>query len=209
MARLRRRRGPLGFLRTLNTLAYLPLASRAPTYGRLVYALLRDDRIAWSKKAVLAVAAGYVVSPIDFVPEMIPILGALDDVAVIVLALDIFIESVPRTLLNEKLAELEIDPAELEHDLEQVRRYAGLMERVVEVDQAVFAALQPADIARVILQNAVRSATIRPACSCCPARAAPTWRSAWGPSPGCRGSPPRRSSTSAPPSASPPTRSRS
>jgi hypothetical protein len=54
---------------------------------------------------------------------MIPILGALDDVAVIVLALDIFIESVPRTLLNEKLAELEIDPAELEHDLEQVRRY--------------------------------------------------------------------------------------
>jgi uncharacterized membrane protein YkvA (DUF1232 family) len=123
MARLRRRRGPLGFLRSLNTLAYLPLASRAPTYGRLVYALLRDDRIAWSKKAVLAVAAGYVVSPIDFVPEMIPILGALDDVAVIVLALDIFLESVPRTLLNEKLAELDIDPAELEHDLEQVRRY--------------------------------------------------------------------------------------
>ena len=40
--------------------------------------------------------------------------------------------------------------------LEQVRRYAALMERVVEVDQAVFAALGPADVARVILGGATR-----------------------------------------------------
>ena len=40
--------------------------------------------------------------------------------------------------------------------LEQVRRYAGLMERVVEVDQAVFADLRPPDVARVILRGAAR-----------------------------------------------------
>jgi putative methionine-R-sulfoxide reductase with GAF domain len=40
--------------------------------------------------------------------------------------------------------------------LEQVRRYAALMERVVEVDQAVFSSLKPPDLARVILQNASR-----------------------------------------------------
>ncbi|HET8648104.1 MAG TPA: GAF domain-containing protein [Vicinamibacteria bacterium] len=40
--------------------------------------------------------------------------------------------------------------------LEQVRRYAALMERVVEVDQAVFADLDPHAIARVILQGAVK-----------------------------------------------------
>ncbi len=40
--------------------------------------------------------------------------------------------------------------------LEQLRRYAALMERVVEVDQAVFAALAPPDIARVILEGAAR-----------------------------------------------------
>jgi uncharacterized membrane protein YkvA (DUF1232 family) len=119
----RRRGGPLGFLRSLNRLAYLPLATRAPTYGRLVLALLRDDRIPWSTKAVLGVAAGYLVSPIDLIPEMVPILGVLDDVAVIVLALDVFIETIPRPLLEEKLRELDIDPAELESDLRQVRRY--------------------------------------------------------------------------------------
>jgi hypothetical protein len=40
--------------------------------------------------------------------------------------------------------------------LEQVRRYATLMERVVEVDQAVFASQPPAEVARVILDGAAR-----------------------------------------------------
>jgi len=40
--------------------------------------------------------------------------------------------------------------------LEQVRRYATLMERVVEVDQAVFSSLTPPEVARVILANAAR-----------------------------------------------------
>lgn len=40
--------------------------------------------------------------------------------------------------------------------LEQVRRYAALMERVVEVDQAVFSSLKPLEVARVILENAAR-----------------------------------------------------
>jgi hypothetical protein len=40
--------------------------------------------------------------------------------------------------------------------LEQVRRYATLMERVVEVDQAVFSSLTPPEVARVILTNAAR-----------------------------------------------------
>lgn len=40
--------------------------------------------------------------------------------------------------------------------LEQVRRYATLMERVVEVDQAVFAGSKPQEVARVILEGAAR-----------------------------------------------------
>ena len=40
--------------------------------------------------------------------------------------------------------------------LEQVRRYATLMERVVEVDQAVFAGSKPQEVARVILEGATR-----------------------------------------------------
>jgi len=40
--------------------------------------------------------------------------------------------------------------------LEKVRRYAALMERVVQVDEAVFAGRQPSDLARIILEGALR-----------------------------------------------------
>jgi uncharacterized membrane protein YkvA (DUF1232 family) len=122
MARKERSRGRFGFVRKLNYLAFLPLASRAPMYGRLIVSLLRDDRIPASQKAILAVAVGYLALPIDLVPEAFPIIGAMDDVVVAVLAIDIFLERVPTPLLDEKLTELAIDRRELERDLEQVRR---------------------------------------------------------------------------------------
>ncbi len=118
----RRPRRRLGLVRKLGYVALLPLATRAPGYGRLVLALLADSRIPASRKALLAVAAGYVVSPADIVPDRIPILGALDDVAIIVLALDVFLEGVPDEVLQEKLAELGMDRRELERDLDNVRR---------------------------------------------------------------------------------------
>lgn len=121
MPRTSRRKGP-GLLRSLNYVAFLPLASRAPTYGRLLVALLGDDRIPVSRKAILGIAAGYLLSPLDIIPDAIPILGALDDVAVVVIALDIFLEGVPRPLLDEKLTELGIDGRELDEDLARVRK---------------------------------------------------------------------------------------
>jgi uncharacterized membrane protein YkvA (DUF1232 family) len=111
-----------GFLRTLNVIAYAPLAGRAPMYARLLLALVRDGRIPTAHKALVALALGYVASPIDLVPEWIPIVGVLDDVAVLVLALDAFIDSVPEELLQEKLADLGIDPAELARDRARIRR---------------------------------------------------------------------------------------
>lgn len=117
-----RRRGRFGVVSTLNYLAFMPLAARVPTYGRLLLALLADERIPTSRKAVLGIAAGYLVSPIDIIPEAIPVLGALDDVAVVVIALDIFLEGVPRALLDEKLDQLGIDGRALDDDLARVRR---------------------------------------------------------------------------------------
>ncbi|MGZ6270701.1 MAG: YkvA family protein [Candidatus Limnocylindrales bacterium] len=111
-----------GYVRALNYVAFLPLASRAPTYGHLLVALMRDERVPWSDKAILGLAAGYVLSPIDLIPEAVPLLGAADDVAVTVLAIDLFLERLPEELLNEKLDELGIDRPALERDLAQVRR---------------------------------------------------------------------------------------
>jgi uncharacterized membrane protein YkvA (DUF1232 family) len=118
-----RRAGPArGLFRTLNYLAFVPLAARAPMYGRLIWSLLRDERIPRAQKAILGLAAGYLASPIDLVPDFVPVLGALDDLAIAVLAIDIFLEGVPEALLQEKLVELDIDRSALERDLGQVRR---------------------------------------------------------------------------------------
>ena len=109
-------------LRTLNLLPFLPLASRGPAYGRLLLSLAADPRVPSSRKALLGIAAAYLLSPWDLVPERIPLLGALDDLAVVVIAVDVFLEGVPASLIDEKLAALGIPRAELEKDLQRVRR---------------------------------------------------------------------------------------
>jgi uncharacterized membrane protein YkvA (DUF1232 family) len=108
--------------RALGVAAFLPLASRAPAYGRLILALLRDTRTPWPRKAVLAAAAGYLVLGRDLIPDDLPIVGGLDDLVVVVLAIDLFLDGVPSELLHEKLAELGIDRAAFEQDVAQVRR---------------------------------------------------------------------------------------
>lgn len=122
MPRSRRSGRSRGLFRTLNYVAFLPLASRAPMYGRLLWSLMRDERIPTARKAILGLAAGYVASPIDLVPDFVPLFGALDDLVVAVLAIDLFLESVPDALLEEKILELGIDRSALERDLGQVRR---------------------------------------------------------------------------------------
>jgi uncharacterized membrane protein YkvA (DUF1232 family) len=118
----RKRRSKSGLMRALRWLAFVPLASRVPMYSRLIWALVTDPRIPAGRKAVLAVAAGYVAIGQDLVPDDIPILGGLDDVAVVVLAVEVFFDGIPEDVLEEKLAELEIDRQAFRRDMDQVRR---------------------------------------------------------------------------------------
>ena len=108
--------------RALSWLSFVPLASRAPDYARLLWALARDERISPASKAILAGAAAYTVLPLDLIPDAVPIAGRLDDAVVVVLAIDLFLETVPRAVLDEKVAELQIDREGLEHDLARLRR---------------------------------------------------------------------------------------
>ncbi len=114
--------GRAGFGRALSLLAFLPIASRVPMYTRLITSLVMDDRMPASRKAMLAGAAGYLVLGRDLIPDDIPIIGGLDDLVVVVLAAEFFLDGVPDDLLDEKLAELGIERAEFDRDVAQVRR---------------------------------------------------------------------------------------
>src|SRR5215217_5144587 len=100
-----RRSSTLG--RALGLMAFMPLASRAPLYVRLMLALVVDERTPAARKALLAGAAGYLLIGRDLIPDDVPILGGLDDLVVVVLAVDLFLDGVPEDLLEEKLAELD------------------------------------------------------------------------------------------------------
>jgi len=103
-------------------MAFLPIASRAPIYARLIFSLALDERMPASRKALLAAAAGYLVIGRDLIPDDIPILGGLDDLVVVVLAVDLFLDGVPSELLSEKLEELGIDRVAFDQDMARVRR---------------------------------------------------------------------------------------
>jgi uncharacterized membrane protein YkvA (DUF1232 family) len=109
-------------MRALKWLAFLPVASRVPTYARLIWALALDDRVPAARKAILVGAAGYVMLGKDLIPDEIPILGGLDDLAVVVLAVELFFDGISDEILDEKLDELAIDRAAFRRDMDQVRR---------------------------------------------------------------------------------------
>lgn len=115
-------RGRAGFTRALKLLAFLPVATRIPTYARLVTALVLDDRMPASRKALLAGAAGYLIVGRDLIPDTVPVIGGVDDLVVVVLAVDLFLEGVPDDLLEEKLEDLGIDRIAFDRDMAQVRR---------------------------------------------------------------------------------------
>ena len=112
--------GALG--RALGMMAFLPLASRAPIYARLMLALVADERMPAARKVLLAGAAGYLLVGRDLVPDQIPVLGGLDDLVVVVLAVDLFMDGVPDALLAEKLVELGIDRSAFDDDMARIRR---------------------------------------------------------------------------------------
>jgi Protein of unknown function (DUF1232) len=118
------RRGRRGAIlaRSLTAFALLPLASRLPTYGRLTLDLLADGRVSVARKALLATVVGYAVSPLDLIPDRIPFLGALDDVVVAVLGVELFLSGISGELIDEKLDRLGIPRAAFNEDRARVRR---------------------------------------------------------------------------------------
>jgi uncharacterized membrane protein YkvA (DUF1232 family) len=111
-----------GFRRALTVAAFLPVASRAPLYARLLWSLAIDGRTPASRKALLAVALGYVMVGRDLIPDRIPILGQLDDLVVVAIAIELFLDDLEPALLDEKLAEAGIPRAAYDEDVARVRR---------------------------------------------------------------------------------------
>jgi uncharacterized membrane protein YkvA (DUF1232 family) len=63
------------------------VAAFLPNLARLFKGLIGDSRVPWSSKALLVFGAAWIASPIDLIPEFIPVFGPLDDAVVAALIL--------------------------------------------------------------------------------------------------------------------------
>jgi uncharacterized membrane protein YkvA (DUF1232 family) len=72
-----------------------------PQYVRLLGGLLTDKRVSGLDKLIVAGAVAYIVMPIDLIPDFIPFFGEVDDVFILVLALQRLISNAGRSVLLE------------------------------------------------------------------------------------------------------------
>lgn len=77
------------------------LASFLPDCLTTVRRLRRDPRVPRRAKVAVAIAGLWVLSPIDLIPEFLPVIGPLDDVVVVALALRYAARQVPAEVLFE------------------------------------------------------------------------------------------------------------
>jgi uncharacterized membrane protein YkvA (DUF1232 family) len=77
------------------------LAGFLPACVTVVRRLRADPRVPWQAKAAVMVAGLWVLSPIDLLPEFLPVIGPLDDVVVVALALRYAARRIPRQVLLE------------------------------------------------------------------------------------------------------------
>jgi uncharacterized membrane protein YkvA (DUF1232 family) len=63
--------------------------------------MLREKRVPLYVKVIPVVLLVYLAIPFDIIPDFVPVLGYLDDVALVLLALVLIIKFTPRTIVQE------------------------------------------------------------------------------------------------------------
>jgi len=66
-----------------------------------LYLACQDPRVPWFARLIAIIVVGYALSPIDLIPDPIPVLGYLDDLILVPLGIAWVIKMVPADVLNE------------------------------------------------------------------------------------------------------------
>jgi len=74
--------------------------------GRLAWRLLLDGRVPLWAKGILPIVLAYLISPVDILPDVALGLGQLDDIAVLMLGMKLFIEVSPPEIVRQHLKAL-------------------------------------------------------------------------------------------------------
>ena len=76
-------------------------ARRLKSETHALYLAYRDPRVPWYAKLFAALVVGYAFSPIDLIPDSIPVLGYLDDLILVPLGVALAVRMIPEDVLSE------------------------------------------------------------------------------------------------------------
>lgn len=80
----------------------------------LVWLAARDNRVPWLVRALAAIVAIYALSPIDLIPDFVPVFGLLDDLLLVPLGVWLVIRCLPPDLLAELEEKAELQSVEMD-----------------------------------------------------------------------------------------------
>lgn len=72
-----------------------------PAYIRLLLGLMSDARVSRIDRFMVLAAAAYIISPLDFIPDFVPFLGEVDDIFLLMLALQRLVENTGRRVIMD------------------------------------------------------------------------------------------------------------
>jgi uncharacterized membrane protein YkvA (DUF1232 family) len=78
-----------------------------------VYALclsIKDPRVPWYAKLLMALIIGYAISPIDLIPDFIPIIGQIDDLIIVPAGIALVIKMIPKSVMDEYRQKSTVEP---------------------------------------------------------------------------------------------------
>lgn len=93
---------------SINSLKEKSKHLKTETYA--LYLAYRDPRVPWYAKVLIVMIIGYALSPIDLIPDFIPVLGYVDDLIIIPAGISLAIKMIPKEVLEEYREKAKFEP---------------------------------------------------------------------------------------------------
>ncbi len=88
-------------------------ASELKSEALVIMVAYRDKRTPFTAKILIAITIGYLLSPIDIIPDFIPVLGLLDDLIIVPLLISFSLKLIPSIVLTEARQYIKDHPSKL------------------------------------------------------------------------------------------------
>jgi uncharacterized membrane protein YkvA (DUF1232 family) len=105
------------------------LIRHMPNYARLAWALARDRRLSMARRAAVLAGAAYVLSPIDLVPGIIPVVGQLDDVLIALGVIRLALNGLKPEFRAQVLTNAGLTSGDIDTDFKATTHIAGWIAR--------------------------------------------------------------------------------